>query len=134
MTKKSWKPVRRGGVYCSPACGRGCTKAEYDEANSKAKKLLARMSGKGWKILVHENLGWFYQVRTNHLQVQEYAGRFLCLVSPEAGGLLPPSPVRKSFGDPNRAVDEEVKNVLKDIARMAKAAEAISKSVKEARG
>lgn len=27
-----WTPIRRGKIYCSPDCGRGCTVAEHDEA------------------------------------------------------------------------------------------------------
>jgi hypothetical protein len=27
-----WAPIRRGKIYCSPGCGRGCTVAEHDEA------------------------------------------------------------------------------------------------------
>ena len=60
-TKSNWKPVLRGRVYCSSACGGGCTKAAYDECVKKAKALAKRM-GKGWKIRVNENLGWYWGI------------------------------------------------------------------------
>jgi hypothetical protein len=56
-TKLSWTPQRRGETYCSPACGRGCTKTEYDAATKSAADLVARL-GPGWKPRVFENLGW----------------------------------------------------------------------------
>lgn len=56
--KDGWKPQLRGDIYCSPACGRGCTKAEYDRAVKRADKL-AKKLGPGWKPEVFENLGWF---------------------------------------------------------------------------
>ncbi len=46
---------------CARWCGRGCTQAEYDAAVENAKKLAERL-GKGWKIRVHENLGWHWGV------------------------------------------------------------------------
>jgi hypothetical protein len=54
-------PVLRGKIYCSPWCGGGCTKAAHDSCVTKAKTLAKRM-GKGWKIRVHENLGWHWGV------------------------------------------------------------------------
>lgn len=59
----SWKPVRRGAIYCAPACGHGCTHAEFKAATAKAKTLcalLSQQSVKGWKPRVWENLGWHY--------------------------------------------------------------------------
>lgn len=58
----SWSPRNLlGGVYCSPACGGGCTKAAYNTAvrNSNA---LAEQMGEGWEPVVWENLGWHYEV------------------------------------------------------------------------
>ena len=60
--KPNWQPMSRpGGVYCSPACGRGCTRAEHGEAVRKARELAQRL-GDGWEPEVWENLGWFYKV------------------------------------------------------------------------
>jgi hypothetical protein len=57
----SWRPVRNGAVFCAPACGRGCTHAEYVHAISNA-AVVAKTLGPGWKPHVWENLGWFYAV------------------------------------------------------------------------
>lgn len=57
----SWQPVRSGDLYCAPACGRGCTRAEYLQAQRLGNKLARRM-GKEWRCHVHENLGWHYTV------------------------------------------------------------------------
>lgn len=60
----SWKPVRKKGIYCSPACGFDCTLAGYKAAWAKgraAKKLLK--NPKGWTIHVWENGGWHVTLR-----------------------------------------------------------------------
>jgi hypothetical protein len=53
----SWEPKRRGDIYCAPACGSGCTLAEYKDAVKRAETLAKRL-GPGWTPRVHENLGW----------------------------------------------------------------------------
>jgi hypothetical protein len=57
----SWKP-RAGadGIYCAPACGRGCKRIEYDAAVA-AVDALVKLLGPGWKSRVWENLGWHYE-------------------------------------------------------------------------
>lgn len=55
----SWKPRWRGAVYCSPACGSGCLRSEYNRAVKAADKLAAEL-GQGWTPRVHENLRWHY--------------------------------------------------------------------------
>jgi len=58
MSKKlSWKPIRNGPIYCSPACGAGCTRAEFDAAHKRGADLVKRL-GRGWTVHVWENLGW----------------------------------------------------------------------------
>lgn len=83
QNKLSWKPVLRGNIYCSPACGASCTKAAHDEAVKKAKALAKRM-GKGWKIRVHENLGWFYAVVKGEPMI--YSAGFLEIIPPHRPG------------------------------------------------
>lgn len=56
----STAPVARGDRYCSPACGRGCTKAEYDAAVAGG-AALARQLGVGWRPQVWEHLGWHHR-------------------------------------------------------------------------
>ena len=58
----AWKPKRRGPLYCSPACGGGCTWSAFEEANRKAKAMAAKLGAK-WKPRVWENLGWHYAIR-----------------------------------------------------------------------
>jgi hypothetical protein len=60
-TKLSWKPIRRGAIYCAPACGGGCTKAAHDQAKQTG-RIIAMMLGVGWKVSMNENLGWHWTV------------------------------------------------------------------------
>lgn len=58
-----WKAVRRGPIYCAPACGGGCTHAAFLKATADAAALCASLnktSGKGWTPNVWENLGWHH--------------------------------------------------------------------------
>lgn len=56
----SWTPRRRGDVFCSSACGRGCTAAEHAYATGCARALVRKLGGKGWRVRVWENLGWHW--------------------------------------------------------------------------
>jgi hypothetical protein len=58
--QSQWNPVRKGAIYCSPACGFGCTWAQHEEAKERA-ELLAKRLGPGWKPEVHENMGWHFK-------------------------------------------------------------------------
>lgn len=57
MTKLSWKPQRRGAVYCSSACGGGCKHADYAKVKAATRNLASAL-GPHWKPRVWENLGW----------------------------------------------------------------------------
>lgn len=59
----SWRAIKRGDIYCAPACGYGCTHAAYLTAHAKADKLIERL-GQGWTKRIHENLGWWYEVQS----------------------------------------------------------------------
>lgn len=70
-TKKeplTWDPVRDGDLYCSPACGFGCTWKDYQEAARDANTLKAAL-GPGWAVRVSENLGWHYSVHRGKCHV-----------------------------------------------------------------
>lgn len=56
----SWKPLRRGPIYCAPACGFRCTWAAHEAAKRRAQELSIRL-GKGWRPHVWENMGWYYE-------------------------------------------------------------------------
>lgn len=73
--KLSWEPRRYGpGLYCAPACGRGCTWDEYQEATRQAEALCRRL-GPGWKSVVHENLGWHWKAVFEDGRVQLHYDR-----------------------------------------------------------
>lgn len=82
----SWKPRLRGAVYCAPACGRGCTKAAYDEARREAAEIVKQL-GSGWKIEMSENLGWVAAAVCGDVKVEATRGfedpdyRFWALVN-----------------------------------------------------
>lgn len=56
----AWTPVWRGALYCSPACGGGCLRSEYNRAVKAAAELAERL-GPGWQPRVSENLRWHYE-------------------------------------------------------------------------
>ena len=56
-----WTPRNKGSLYCSPACGMGCTRADYEAALHDG-AALAKQMGPGWIPDVWENLGWYYSV------------------------------------------------------------------------
>ena len=69
MKPLSWKPVRRGQIYCAPACGRGCSHNEYLDAHKHAAALAKRL-GRRWTPFVHENLGWHFKVISPCKQIE----------------------------------------------------------------
>lgn len=75
-TDDRWTPVRRGSIYCSPACGGSCTLAAYQKACTDAVELVASIGGVGWKTNVWENLGWHWSVfsKTGHIVVHPSTG------------------------------------------------------------
>lgn len=76
----SWRPRLRGGTYCSPACGGGCTFDAYIAATNAA-TLLAKRLGQGWKARVWENLGWHYRVFKGPLELDRNGNMYSCLLS-----------------------------------------------------
>lgn len=62
-TELSWKPVRRGAIYCAPACGASCTWVDYQRALAAGTKLQQRI-GDPFVLRVWENMGWFYCIET----------------------------------------------------------------------
>lgn len=113
MIQRDWKPVKRGGSYCAPACGRGCTLAEFREATKRAKELVTRLSasvpeGK-WTPRVWENLGWHCSVSNKTLRIDLHTrntrdfSAFLQISGPWGGNLV------EHGGSPEVAI----KNALK---------------------
>lgn len=75
MKQLSWEPVRRGKLYCAPACGRGCTMEEYVSAVRAARKLAKRL--RGWRVRIWENLGWHYAAsdQSGRLKVHPFTSK-----------------------------------------------------------
>lgn len=121
----SWTPVRRGPIYCAPACGRGCTWAEYQAAVKGAEKLKKMMKGTGWEVRIHENLGWFYKVVSGPVMVMpshpSKPGKFWCMIGSEpenpVGGNAAWTGNQPYCTDPNRAVRLALKPVREVIGR-----------------
>ncbi len=120
----SWKPKLIGKQYCAPACGRGCTKSEYDRAVTLSNELVSRMKGKGWKPRVWENLGWHYEVYNGYISVHPGIlddNKYWCLLSNEKGGhggLAMWTPQKNTHKDPNVVVRKQIiytKAVLKRL-------------------
>jgi hypothetical protein len=83
----SWKAIRRGSIYCSPACGGGCTYAAYQKACRDAAALAKRM-GNGWTPRVHENLGWHWCVISPCKRITlRKTGDCYCALFGEAGSM-----------------------------------------------
>lgn len=86
-----WKAVRKGKIYCAPACGHNCTYLDYLQARHRAKEA-AKKLGKGWTFEVWENLGWHSKVISPDKYVHIYIARYdthdsyLVMVGPEKNG------------------------------------------------
>lgn len=77
----SWKPVKRGKLYCSPACGGGCTRAAFRAACDAAEACCLKMDRVDlWEIHVWENLGWHWRIE------RKLDGGMLLTVDGDAGG------------------------------------------------
>ncbi len=55
-----WIPLKEGDIFCSPACGLGCTRVNYEDAIVAGYELACRL-GDGWSPRVWENGRWNYQ-------------------------------------------------------------------------
>ncbi len=71
----SWTAKRKGATYCSPACGRGCTYAEYQKARQLARSTASSLKG-AWKPKVWENMGWFAKAVSSCGQVEVHPPQY----------------------------------------------------------
>lgn len=118
--EKKWTPVRRGPLFCSPACGRGCTGEEYKAARTKA-ALLCRILGDGWEPRVTENLGWHYDaIALGGLLVVNPVGKqFYAAYCPSGDGVcMSPSFISEHRKDPRQAVREVASKIAAESSRL----------------
>lgn len=96
MSKKlSWKPVRRGEYYCSPACSHDgfCKYTDYLKAQKRAKLWAKRLPG--FKPVVWENLGWHWclsmPIGKGHVALHRHdrGGGWYVLAAEEGPGGVP---------------------------------------------
>jgi hypothetical protein len=112
MSERDWTPVRKGEVYCSPACGAGCKHRDYVKAFGLAEGLAKKCSdeiGGTWKARVWENLGWHWEVVQEGSKVAISYGGYLAKGTGYSVGFLGGTPaqvsVRESFETPKEAYD-----------------------------
>ena len=72
----SWDPVRNGEIYCSPACGGGCSIDSYLQAVEDAKRLCKELGEGQWVSRVWENLNWHYSAMSMNGQVEVHETRY----------------------------------------------------------
>lgn len=110
----SWEPVRRGAVFCAPACGSQCTWAAYQLAVAKSAEL-ARRLGAGWQPRVHENMGWYWGVSNGPVSVSPgYGDTYHCLISDtdeSSGGLGVWTPEKNYAKTPEAAIKLAMRGV-----------------------
>lgn len=96
--KNAWTPVRRGAIYCAPACGGKCTYRAYEKAKADGGKVRAMMQNPhGWNVRIHENLGWHVSLEKNGLTLHWGENGYFIIWNE--------TPYRgKHFKNPNRAV------------------------------
>jgi len=73
--KLSWDPVRSGEIYCSSACGGGCTIDSYLQACKDADRLCEELGKTDWVPRVWENLGWHFSASSMSGTTQVHESR-----------------------------------------------------------
>ncbi len=87
------------------------------EATENGKKLLARMTGRGWKLRVWENLGWHYSVVNGDLGIYpgEYTGYYSFLSVGGKGSMGAVGWGTADHRDPNKLVRLQMKKMNKHV-------------------
>ena len=129
MRKQSWEAKRRGAIFCSPACGRGCKESEFIAATVAADRLLRALKGKGWKTRVYENLGWHYSVYNDYVTVYPVGpDSYRCLMSDDidcrAGSRLWQDNLAY-YRDPNQAVWQQIKRAADVVVKLQNVVEGV---------
>ncbi len=124
-----WEPIAKpGGIYCSPACGFNCTKADYDQAVADGVALAERM-GAGWRASIWENLGWHYNVHKGCAKIRprrDHDGStvYAAWIEPEVEGLTAMQFICDA-ADPNDALGFAVQEANTVMSRIREALDAI---------
>ena len=94
------------------------------EATARGKKLLKKMKGKGWKLRVHENIGWHFNVWNGPIAVHDSGdGIYWCLMGTAAdclGVACGHMDWSDNFHnkDPNKVVEHQVRIARKVVDGM----------------
>ena len=115
-----WTPQRDGDRFCSPACGRGCTFQEFEDATNKG-KALAELLGPQWTPRVWENLGWFHAAI---LDCEEAPGVYIEVYGPTIArdkywiDARFPEQFHGTFDDPVKGILTLISSAKKKAARL----------------
>lgn len=115
-----WTPRLNGEIFCSPACGNQCTRADFDLATHGAHTLVGQL-GSGWQPHVWENCGWHFEaVKRNATVVVVDGHRHMASIRFHMDDRteLCVSEVRDS---PREAVEAVVEGINKRIATLQRA-------------
>lgn len=117
----SWRPERRGLIFCSSGCGHNCTHAAYLTAKKESATVLKSLKTTGWKASVWENLGWHWQLQSKvcglSLHKMDFKGKpvYYCMFSNnprEVGsGDCDNTVHAKNYADPNVAITRAIKQL-----------------------
>ena len=136
---RNWTPVRKGDIYCSPACGADCTYGEYIEATKKAEQLAIKCSneiGGKWEIRVSENLGWHYEVILSETNIAISYGGYLSkqgdyyTVGFSGGTPMQVSTHPETFKTPKEAFDAQTKLIKEESDKWNNRFEKINKALR----
>lgn len=122
----SWIPVRRGPIYCAPACGGRCTWAAYQQA-LKASRDIARRLGPGWEPNVWENLGWHFNLKCGPMAVYPAIRKGKFIITMANGPYLD-----RVFTTPAAAVRAQCRALDRKIQQMVAASTAARKGLRRA--
>lgn len=115
-----WRPVLKGEVFCSPACGAKCKKADYDRVVEAANLLINKL-GEGWEPDIWENGGWYYSITKGNVKVSPYGDTFTAQLKADyisEGHVLL---IQQTEADPRLAVGNLVLKLSEIITRLSRA-------------
>lgn len=125
-----WTPVHSGDVFCSPACGSRCKRADFERATQRAATLVA-MLGSGWQPRVWENGGWHFEVARGNATVSvDDDGQYEASVRFNFDGTRENRVTARSH-DAREAVQAVVDTLSTQIAVLRRTLVALSPSARE---